>query len=197
MKYAALPVLLFVVFAQAANAQTTQPDTKAGGGPQLDRFRDFVHVAVMSPTPYVLALGGGILDEMGNMPEEWTGGAGFGKRYLARQGGGFASDAIGHSVAAVIHHRVRYDPCTCRGFARLTHAMGRAFVSLREHGGAAPNYSLWIAKFSSAGLANAWYPASYTRSDILREGAVGIVVSGGLNILNEFSPELMKLVPFR
>jgi hypothetical protein len=180
-----------VVFAQDSQTRT------AAAGPQLDRFHDFVHVAVLSPTPYALPFAGGVLDQLSNMPDEWSGGAGFGKRYLARQGGGLASDAIGHSVAAVIHHRVRYDPCSCRGFARVKHAMGRAFVSAREDGGRAPNYSLWIAKFSAAGLANTWYPASYTSSDIVREGSVGIVVSGGLNILNEFSPELMKLIPFR
>jgi hypothetical protein len=100
-------------------------------------------------------------------------------------------------VAAAIHHRVRYDACRCRGFARVKHAMGRAFVSVHENGSAAPNYSLWIAKYSSAGLAKTWYPPSYTRTDIIREGSVGIVISGGLNILNEFSPELMKLIPFR
>jgi hypothetical protein len=193
MKLATILAALIVFCPLPASAQ---PQEAAPALPPIDRFRDFLRAAMLSPTPYVLALGGGILDQFGNMPEEWSGGAGFGKRYLARQGGGLASDAIGHSVAAAIHHRVRYDPCTCRGFARVRHAMGRAFVSLREDGRSVPNYSLWIAKFSSAGLANAWYPTSYTTSDIIREGGVGIVVSGGLNILTEFSPELKKLVPF-
>jgi hypothetical protein len=162
-----------------------------------DRFRDFVTAAILSPTPYVLGAGGGLIDQVSNMPEEWDGGSGVAKRTVARLGSGFASDAIGHSVAAVIRHRVRYDPCTCRGLARVGHAMTRAFVSVTDSGGHAPNYSLWAAKFSAAGLANAWYPTSYQRSDVLREGSVGIVVSGGLNILREFSPELMRLNPFR
>jgi hypothetical protein len=72
--------------------------------------------------------------------------------------------------------------------------MGRAFVSRKEDGGRAPNYSLWIAKYGAAGLANAWYPPSYTMGDIVREGGVGILVSGGLNVLNEFSPDLLRLV---
>jgi hypothetical protein len=79
----------------------------------------------------------------------------------------------------------------------VKHAVGRAFVSVHENGRSAPNYSLWIAKFGAAGLANTWYPPSYTQSDIMREGSLGIVIAGGLNILNEFSAELMKLVPFR
>jgi hypothetical protein len=162
-----------------------------------DRFQDFVNAAILSPTPYVLGTGGGLIDQVSNMPVEWSGGSGLTKRTVARLGSGFASDAIGHALAAVIRHRVRYDPCACRGFARVGHAMKRAFVSVTDAGGHAPNYSLWAAKFSAAGLANAWYPASYQRHDVLREGGVGIVVSGGLNILKEFTPELMRLNPFR
>jgi hypothetical protein len=75
--------------------------------------------------------------------------------------------------------------------------MKRTLVSVRDGGGAAPNYSLWVAKFSAAGLANAWYPDSYQRDDIVREGFVGIAVAGGLNVLREFAPELLKLNPFR
>ncbi len=164
-----------------------------GQTPPGDRFEDFLDAAVRSPTPYVLSLGGAILDQLGRFPEEWTGGSGFTKRYLARQGMSITSDAVGHSVAAVIHHRVIYDPCSCKGFARVRHAMSRAFVSRTSSGGSAPNYSLWIAKFSAAGLANTWYPDSYQRGDIIREGGVGIVVSGGLNILKEFSPELLRI----
>lgn len=194
MKQLWIAGVILLLYPMAAFAQDS-PASQAP--PDLDRFRDFVHVAILSPTPYVLSLGGGVLDQLGNLPEEWTGGSAFTKRFVARMGSGFASDAIGHSVAAVIHHRVRYDHCTCRGFARLKHAMGRAFVSQHESGTSVPNYSLWMAKFSAAGLANTWYPPSYTRSDIVREGSVGIVVSGGLNILNEFSPELLRLIPFR
>ena len=194
-------VLILLVLAWLVPAPLlAQGVTQPGAGqalPNLDRFHDFVHVAILSPTPYVLALGGGVLDELGKFPEEWTGGKGFGKRYLARRGMGFASDAIGHSVGAVIHHRVHYDHCSCGGWARVTHAMGRAFVSLKDDGGSAPNYSLWIAKFGAAGLANTWYPPSYTASDIIREGGVGIVASGGLNVLNEFAPDLLRLVGMR
>lgn len=195
MKPLRLAAFLFLWCSSPVLAQEAAPSNAAA--PDLDRFRDFVRVAVLSPPPYLLALGGGMIDQMGNMPEEWEGGHGFGKRYLARQGSGFASDAIGHSVAAVIHHRVLYDPCKCRGWSRVKHAMGRAFVSVHESGRSVPNYSLWIAKFSAAGLANTWYPPSYTQVDILREGSLGIVISGGLNILDEFTPELMKLIPFR
>jgi hypothetical protein len=174
-----------------ALARGQHPDARG------DRFQGFIDAAIRSPTPLVLGVAGGVIDQLSDFPEEWGGAGVVGTRTAARLGSGLASDAIGHSVAALIHHRVPYDPCQCRGFARVGHAMKRTLVSVRDGGGAAPNYSLWVAKFSAAGLANAWYPDSYQRDDIVREGFVGIAVAGGLNVLREFAPELLKLNPFR
>jgi hypothetical protein len=189
MKTAGLLAALLLLAPAPILAQTAaQPE------PDLDRFHYFVQVAILSPSPYALSLASAVLDELGNFPEEWNDDKPFVKRYFARQGMSLTSDAVGHSVAALIHHRVRYDMCTCAGWSRVRHAVGRAFVSRKEGGGSAPNYSLWIAKYSAAGLANTWYPASYTASDIIREGAFGIVGSGGLNVLKEFSPELLRMV---
>ena len=180
--------------------------TAAAGGPQVpssappttDRFQDFLHAALLSPEPYVLAFGAAVIDELSTMPEEWTGSSGFGKRNLARVGSGFASDAIGHSVAAVLGHRVPYEPCGCTGkWPRTRHALGRGFVTRSDDGHPVANTSLFIAKFGAAGLANAWYPESYGGSDVVREGFVGIGVNAALNIAREFAPELMRLIPFR
>lgn len=163
-----------------------------------DRFDDFVHAAVLSPGPYALAFGGGVLDQLGHMPKEWTGSGGFAKRTLARVGSGFASDAIGHSTAALLGHRVHYEPCGCAGgWPRTKHALARGFVTRDDQGSTVVHSSLFVAKFGAAGLANAWYPKSYTRSDIVREGIVGIGANAALNIAREFAPELMRLIPFR
>jgi hypothetical protein len=189
MKAARLVAILVCLLPAPLFAQISTPSE-----PDLDRFHYFVTVAVLSPSPYALSLAGAVLDEIGDFPEDWTDGHPFVKRYLARQGMSLASDAIGHSLGALIGHRVRYDMCACSGFSRVRHGMARAFVSRTTNGSSAPNYSLWVAKFSAAGLANTWYPASYTASDIVREGAVGIMVSGGLNVLKEFSPELLRMV---
>ena len=185
------------VFAQtAAPASVLQPTS--GANPPVDRFQDFLDRAVLSPGPYVLALGGGVIDEISGMPEEWTGSSGFAKRNLARVGSGFASDAIGHSVAAVLGHRVAYEPCGCAGgWPRTRHALGRGFVTRDDDGHSVAHASLFIGKFGAAGLANAWYPPSYTGSDVVREGFVGIGVNAALNIAREFAPELLRLVPFR
>ena len=149
----------------------------------------------MSPGPYALALGAGILDEIAGFPEEWTGSKGFSQRVLARVGSGLASDGIGHGAAAILRHRVRYEPCGCAGPLRRTaHALARGFVTRHENGDTVMHSSLVIAKFGAAGVQNAWYPASYTGEDVVREGLVGIGVSAALNVAREFSPEQLRLI---
>lgn len=202
MRNAPLLALLILspatVIAQTAASAASPVQPSPGANPPPDRFQDFVDRAVLSPGPYALAFGGGVIDEIANMPEEWTGGGGFAKRNLARLGSGFASDAIGHSVAAALRHRVAYEPCACAGPRRRTqHALSRGFVTRADDGRTVAHASMFIAKFGAAGLANAWYPKSYTAGDAVREGFVGIGINAALNIAREFAPELMRLTPFR
>jgi hypothetical protein len=169
----------------------------APGAPD-DRFEDFLDMALLSPGPYVLALGGGVIDQVTEFPEEWTGSKGFGQRTLARVGSGLASDVVGHSLAAVLRHRVRYEPCICSGaWNRTTHALAWGFATRHENGDMVMHTSLFAAKFAAAGIANAWYPRSYTGGDVAREGAVGIGVNALLNIAREFAPELKRLIGIR
>jgi hypothetical protein len=166
--------------------------------PPGNRFQDFLDMAILSPGPYVLALGGGVIDEITGFPEEWTGGKGFGQRTLARVGSGFASDVTGHSLAAILNHRVRYEECVCSGmWNRTTHALAWGFVTRHDNGELVMHTSLFVAKFAAAGIANAWYPRSYTAGDVAREGSVGIGVNALLNIAREFAPELKRLIGIR
>jgi hypothetical protein len=110
---------------------------------------------------------------------------------------GLVAEGLGHSVAAVLNHRVQYDACQCRGgLGRTRHALGRAFVSVTDYGGRGPNVSLWIAKYGSAAIADPWYPQGYKQKDILIQGSVGLAIAAGLNVVKEFAPELLRLVPF-
>jgi hypothetical protein len=140
-------ILLAAVFSAWAIpvvAQTPPPSQ-----PRDDRFQEFVDDSVGSPLFYLQATAAGVLDQMANFPDEWHGSSGFARRDAARIGQAFGAEAIGHAAAAALRHRVAYDPCTCAGFARLGHAMSRAFVSLKADGsGLAPNWSLWISKYS-------------------------------------------------
>ena len=139
-----------------------------------------------------------MIDEANTFPEEWTGGKGFGQRTLARVGSGLSSDVIGHSVAAILRHRVLYEPCGCQGgWRRTKHALGRGFVTRTEGGRIAPHVSVFVAKTATAGLQDVWYPASYTGSDIAREAVVGVGINAVLNIAREFAPELKSMIGLR
>jgi hypothetical protein len=167
--------------------------------PSEDRFGDFVRASVLSPGPYVLDLGAAIIDHGSEFPEEWElEDHPFVRRFGARLASGFVSDAVGHSIGAVLHHRVLYEACACTGgWRRTMHALGRGFVNRHDDGRVVPNVSIFVAKFSAAGVANAWYPDSYTTSDVVREGVIGVGANAGLNVLREFGPDLMRLLGMR
>jgi hypothetical protein len=153
-----------------------------------ESFREFVSDTIVSPYPYFYAAAGGTLDQLTRFPGEWKGSTGFAKRLTARVGEGFVADSVAHATAALAHQRIDYDPCTCTGTAsRTKHALSRAFVAVRNDGRPVPNWPLWVSKYSSAGVANAWYPESYTRRDAIMQASSAVAISAGLNVLREFA----------
>jgi hypothetical protein len=199
MRQLRFAIALFVLLPGAAAAQQTRSDSSQAAPPEASetRFRDFINASVVSPLFYLQVAGAGLIDEVGGFPKEWHGSDGFKDRTLVRLAQGFVAEGLGHGVAAVLNHRVQYDACTCRGgLSRTKHALGRAFVSVTDYGGRGPNVSLWIAKYGSAAIADPWYPASYKQKDVLIQGSVALAIAAGLNVVKEFAPELLRLVPF-
>jgi hypothetical protein len=154
-----------------------------------ESFHEFVADTFLSPYPYAYAVAGATLDQVARFPTEWGhGSAGFSKRTAARIAQGFVADSVAHGTAAFAHQRIDYDPCSCTGtVARAKHAMSRAFVAVRNDGRPAPNWPLWVSKYSAAGLAHAWYPESYTRRDAIVQATSAVAISAGLNVLREFA----------
>jgi hypothetical protein len=193
----ALVLMVLLVSPQLSLAQNPSGRAAATGDekPARGRFDDFVRSAVLSPAPYLLAVGGGAIDQLADFPDEWRGAGGFGRRTLARAGGGFASDVVGHTAGALLRHRVLYESCGCSGAWRRTgHALSRGFVTRTAGGGLSPHVSLFAAKAAAAGLGHVWYPKSYTGRDAVREAVAGVGASAALNIAREFGPELMRIL---
>jgi hypothetical protein len=152
-----------------------------------DKFAEFLDHTVRSPLFYLQVGGSGLLDEMGGFPDEWSGSSGFGRRNAARLEQLFAAGAIGHGVAAALGHQVTYDLCSCRGaLPRTWHAVARVFTSVRDDGRVTANVSRLVAAYSSSAIADFWYPASYTRSDIFWQATTSLGTAAGLNALREF-----------
>jgi hypothetical protein len=167
--------------------------------PPEDRLHDFVYASILSPGPYVLDLGSAVIDDMSKFPREWEAiHKAFAKRFAARLGSGFTSDVVGHTAGAILRHRVLYEPCGCNGgWSRTRHAIGRGFLTRHDNGRVVFHVSIFVAKFSAAAIGQAWYPSSYNGIDILREGFFGVGANGGLNVLREFGPDLMRIVGMR
>jgi len=163
--------------------------------PPDDRFGDFVRASILSPGPYILDLGAALIDDVSKFPPEWElEENAFARRFGARILGGFASDVIGHATGAILKHRVLYEPCRCRGgWRRTKHAIGRGFVTRHDDGRMMFHASVFTAKFGAAGIAHAWYPGSYSGSDLVREGFAGVGANAALNILREFGPDLLGI----
>jgi len=169
-----------------ARAQTSERESAASPPPET--FNQFLDDTVRSPYPYAYAFAGSVLDQITGFPSEWNGSSGFAKRTAARVGQGIVADSIAHGAAAIAAQRITYDPCRCSGKAdRTRHALSRAFVAVRTDGSRAPNWPLWLSKYSSSGVANAWYPDSYTRRDVIEQATSAIAISAGLNVLREFA----------
>jgi hypothetical protein len=200
MKTVTLAVAMFLapaaVFAQSGDPA---PAAAAGAAEKAPaRVQQFWDDSVRSPFFYLRAVGAGIIDQWGGMPEEWQGGSGFAKREASRFVQSFAAEGIGDVAAAVLRQRVAYDPCTCTGVGRrIAHALSRAFVARSYDGHLVPNVPLFVAQYGSAALANAWYPPSYTTADVLTSGTIAFGASMGFKVFSEFTPEVRHLLGVR
>jgi hypothetical protein len=191
LRVLAAPVVLCVLCAPArAVAQEA-----ASTAPNFSRWQEFLDDSVRSGLWWVEVLGAGIIDQTGKQPPEWSGGSGYAQRNATDAAKLLSAEAIGHALAAVMDQRVAYDPCTCHGVSRLSHSLGRAFVSLDgTDGHRVPNIPLWIAVLGSSAAATAVYPQSYTAHDVMIGTGIALGAAAGIKVLKEFTPELKHLV---
>jgi len=196
----ALPFVLFtallcVVCAPGrVFAQSDTPPVPAS----YNRWQEFVGDSVKSGLWWVEVIGAGAIDQTSTQPAEWNGSNGYAKRNASDAAKLLSAEAIGHALAAVMDQRVAYDPCTCRGVARLGHSIGRAFVSLDSTDGhRVANLPLWVAVLGSSALASAWSPQSYKAHDVMVSTGIAFGAAAGIKVLKEFTPELKHLVFIR
>jgi len=155
--------------------------------PTYDRWQEFLDDTVRSPLWWIEIPAAGGIDQMANEPEEWTGRSGYVKRNASAALKVFTVEAIDHALAAPMHQRVTYDRCTCKGFARVGHAISRVFVAVDSRNGhLQPNVPLWVSLVGTPVLANAWEPASYRAHDVAMSTAIAFGATAGIKVLKEF-----------
>ncbi len=210
-----LAVWLLVLGPLAALAQTpappAQPETPPAAaswrpGPlaprglkaplnAYDRFHEFIHNTIKSPAFHVEAFGAALIDQTGHFPKEWDSeDDAFLKRNAARFGQAFVAGVIEASAAEVVHYHVGYERCGCSGgLKRLGHVVVHTFVVRHVDGHIVPNTPFLASRYASAALAKAWYPDSYTGKDVVLQGTASLGTAVGLNLLDEFGPDLLHL----
>ena len=189
MKHSCL-LLGWLLFLPASGfAQSSAP-------PPYDRFHEFIGNSVKSPAFWIEAVGAGVLDQMNHFPKEWDDqDQGMAKRNIARVGQSFVAAVIESSAASALHQHVGYERCACKGgFRQIGHTFGRTFVQRHVDGHLILNLPFFAARYGSAAAANEWYPATYRVGDVLTQGSFALGTAIGLNLLGEFSPELLHLI---
>jgi hypothetical protein len=201
MRNVRLACVLLALWPGTSLAQTTASDVVSGQPPEAaaapyNRFHEFIHNTIKSPAFHVEAFGAALIDQANGFPKEWdSGGQPFLKRNAARFGQAFTASIIEASAAEAMHYHVGYERCGCSGaMRRFSHAVVHTFVVRHVDGHIVLNTPFLMSRYGSAAVANAWYPESYKVADVMSQGTFSLGSAVGLNVLDEFAPDILHLV---
>ena len=139
------------------------------------KFRLALHAEVDPFTFIGSGIVAGIEQAANSFPGYGQGGAGFGKRYAASYADGFTGTLIGGAILpSLLHQDPRYFYKGTGSIAsRALYAISTVVICRGDNGKWQPNYSSVLGDLASAGISNAYYPASN------RHGA-GVVIDNSL-----------------
>ncbi len=138
-----------------------------------------------------------ILDQASGSPHEWGGGfAGFGRRLASRMGSAVIQGSMQAPVAALLHEDVRYIASTRPGVKRrFLHALAYSFLTYNSQGRPTLNIANLGSIYASTAISTSWLPdreneVKYT----LRNGSEQIALTIPVNLVQEFWPEIRRIV---
>jgi hypothetical protein len=105
--------------------------------------------------------------------------------------------ALYHSSAAALGTETGYRRCNCTGAAkRLGYALSRTFLTKTNGGASVPNLAYLGGTFGGAAIAmEGWYPARYRATgEGVRAASIQVGVNTAIKVIQEFGPELKKLI---
>jgi len=172
-------------------------------GPQSPRWKgltvgeklryDCVHL--FDVENLVFAGVGAAFDQWRDRPGEWGEGWGpFGERYASHVGYYVVQRSIFFPVQAIDHEDTRYFRSTHTSYqARLGDAFLHTIWRRNDNGGMMPAYSEFVGDYGAAAVSRLWWPAKYhTGSAIFVAGSDTILVDAGINVFNEFKPDIKR-----
>ncbi|MBI3281506.1 MAG: hypothetical protein HYZ57_16880, partial [Acidobacteria bacterium] len=133
-------------------------------------------------------------------PGEWEQGA---RGYATRYGSRFAQHLVKRSIVFGVQAVNREDPRRIRseraGFGnRMVDAVKYTFVAQRDDGSRGFAYSRVAGSYGAAFISRRWHPSRlHTFGSGMRAGTVSLGVETGMTVLNEFMPDVLRLLHLR
>jgi len=132
------------------------------------------------------------IDQVEVSPRAWGSNApAFGIRAASLFGRSFVRATIGSGIRALDHEDPRYFYSHKKtNVERIKYALVHTFEVHNDNGSMMPAYSRFIGDFGMPFLAQTWRPGGINAPDALRSGALGIGMGMGMNVAQEFWPDV-------
>jgi hypothetical protein len=138
-----------------------------------------------------------VLDQASNSPSAWGGGfQGYGKRLGSRIATSITQGTFQASLAAALHHEVRYISSADTGFKRRAgHAVVFSFLTYNSQGHTVVNIANLSSYYAATAVSTTWVPISGSKAKYtLTNGTAQIFLAIPINFLQEFWPEIRRKV---
>ena len=171
---------------------TVQPAPLTGG----EKFHFYLRSTYGPASFGYTALGVGISQAQGTVPE-WGGGMeGYGKRFASSFGQKVINRSVRIGLQGLFHEDPRYFASGRSGiWSRTMYAASEAFWVRKDSGGDRIGYTRFIGDFSAGYLSRQWCPDSYhTTGDYLTAGFESLGIEAAKNVWSEFWPDIRRML---
>lgn len=162
-----------------------------------DRWRLYFKQNFTTVGAYLGMFMGSVLDQVGNQPPEWGRGiSGYGQRLVSRFGSGVVQGTIQASACAVAGQDPRYiRSASEHTWSRAGHALLYSVLTYNNEGKTRLAAATLGSYYSSSMIATVWLPSRYTPlGDGVRDGNRQVILAGLSNLVQEFWPEVRKII---
>ena len=162
-----------------------------------DRWRLYFKQNFTTVGAYLGMFMGSVLDQVGNQPPEWGQGiSGYGQRLVSRFGSGVIQGTIQASACAVVGQDPRYiRSASEHAWPRIGHALLYSVLTYNNEGKTRFAAATLGSYYSSSMIATSWLPSRYTPlGDGIRDGNRQVILAGVSNLIQEFWPEIRKII---
>jgi hypothetical protein len=186
-------VLLFVILSAEASAQTEAAPTAAFS--TRDWTRHYLRRAFTSPARWATLNVTAAYNQALRNPEEWRGGAGgYARRYASAAGNRVVENTAEYAAGLALRQDTRYRASESRRFrARIWSALWQSVATPQPGGGAHLALPRYVGLSVAPIVASTWDPRPLTGKRLARSLGEGLASQAGLNLMDEFTPELKKL----